>query len=210
MLRQLESALQNAGIDVAREKRRRALDLHTAEAAYTPGGQFQSESMISMLQQSITQAVKLGFSGFRTAGDLRWAAGGRCSCDQMVEYEQMVEELFPQRPAIGLCQYPLDCFDPETLQRVLEAHRMALTETMAGSNHSSLYVRHGQFAADVVADRLDPSSRYYYVVQPHRGTEIVGWGVEHTFELAMQASQRLTAEMDAHHRKLNDSARFTN
>jgi hypothetical protein len=94
---------------------------------------------------------------------------------------------------------PVAAFDAATLKAVLEAHRMALTETMARANHSSLYVRQGSYAADIVADRLNPSSRYYYVVQPHGKREIVGFGVEESFDEAMRASQHLTAAMNARH-----------
>jgi MEDS: MEthanogen/methylotroph, DcmR Sensory domain len=201
---QLEVALNSAGVNVANEKKRGAFEMHTEAEAYFPHGQFEPNKMIAMLERTIAKAGEQGFSGFRSAGELRWASTGICTCDQVVEYEQMVQAVFPHRPAIGLCQYPMSTFDPAVLNNVFEAHRMALTHTMAESHHSSLYVRHGQFTADIVADRRDPSSRYYFVVQPHGDREIVSWGVEDNFERATRASERVIAQMDKYHTRFDN------
>ncbi len=200
MAKHLEAGLERAGVDVAREKKRGALQIISEKETYFPQGRFDCARLVQLLERSIELAVKDGFSGFRTAGELRWAASGMCDCDQLVEYEQMVEALFPERGAVGICQYPLDAFAPENLQRVLEAHRIAVSQTMGQAKHSSYYVRRGKFAADIVADRHNPASRYYYVVQPHGTADIIGWGFEDSFEAAMSSSECTIADMERHGR----------
>jgi MEDS: MEthanogen/methylotroph, DcmR Sensory domain len=194
--KKLEAALEHVGVNVAREKKRGAIEILSDRETYFSHGTFEPSRMIELLEHSITKALRDGFNGFRSAGELRWAATGICHCDQLVEYERLVEDLFPQRPAIGLCQYPISAFDTETLRCVLEAHRIAVSETMMRARHSSFYVRHGGFAADIVADRLNPSSRFYYVVQPHGAADIVGWGFEDSFEAAMKSSESTIADLD--------------
>ena len=59
---------------------------------YFEGGSFDGEGMIRRLMRSIETAVKDGFSGFRTAGELTWAAGDT-HCKQVIGYESGVAEV---------------------------------------------------------------------------------------------------------------------
>jgi len=80
---------------------------------------------------------------------------------------------------------------------VLAAHRMALEETMAGSNHSTLTIRHSNYLADIVTDRLNPGSAYHYVVQGRGSLDVLSWGVEPTLEGAVSRSGSIMAELAA-------------
>ncbi len=39
---------------------------------------------------------KQGFAGLRTAGEMGWAMRGHNECDEILEYEKLVEKWFPQ------------------------------------------------------------------------------------------------------------------
>lgn len=67
-------------------------------------------------------ATAQGFSALRTAGELSWAAQGFAGCDQLLTYERWVDEYFPGRRAIGLCQYDVNAFTPGVLAAVVDAH----------------------------------------------------------------------------------------
>lgn len=171
--------------------KRGALELHTQDEVYFPNGRFEPHTLMGLLEQSIDDAVSRGFAGFRTAGELSWAADQNCDCDQLVAYERMVESAYPKRPAVGMCQYPVSRFDKKTLRAVLDSHRISLTETMATSNHSALSMRHGDYVADIVADRLNPRSSFYWVVQHALSPDILAWGAAHDFDLAAQEAEQV-------------------
>jgi hypothetical protein len=116
-------------MDTDREIKRGALELHTEDEAYFPNKQFEPLAMMEMLTQSIDESLEKGFVAFRSAGELGWAARGRNDCDRFIEYEKMVEKCFPKKPAIGLCQYALSDFLPDTLDSVLESHKLHIPET---------------------------------------------------------------------------------
>jgi MEDS: MEthanogen/methylotroph, DcmR Sensory domain len=182
VLKQLVYDLRFLGIDTDREIARGALDLHTEDETYFPKKRFEPAAMMEMLTRSIAESFERGFTAFRTAGEMSWAVRGRNECDQILEYEAMVQKCFPGKRAIGMCQYPMGEFPPDVLECVLQAHHMHLAEANSHSLHSSLHVRYGDCVAEVVADKVVIDPRFYYVVQQQRPREIVGWGVAPTFE----------------------------
>jgi hypothetical protein len=147
--------------------------------------------MMEMLTDSITKASSQGFTGLRTAGEMSWALRGRNLCDQILEYETMVDQCFPSQRVIGLCQYSIDEFSAEILESVLEHHRLHLSDTSSSSLHSSLQIRYGSYSAEVVADKFLVDPRYYYVVQQQQPREVIGWGVAPTFDSAAARAEQM-------------------
>jgi hypothetical protein len=194
ILKRLEYDLRFIGIDTDREIRRGALELHTEDEAYFVNKRFEPEAMVEMLMRTVEEARDQGFAGLRTAGEMGWAMRGRNECDEILEYEKLVEKSFPGKPAIGLCQYALDEFRPDVLDSVLESHRLHLDESKRNSLHSSLHVRLGKHGAEIVANRLTVDPRYYYVVQQVRPWEIIGWGVASNFDSASARAEQLVRD----------------
>ena len=195
-------ALEMVGVDHEGYVASGALEIHTEDEVYFPAGKFEPQIMMDMLERSIEDAIAAGFTGFRTAGEMSWALkdtrceNGNC-CDQLVNYERLVQAAYPGKPAIGICQYPLGRFPSRVVASVLNAHRMALEETMADSNHSTLTIREGNYLADIITDRLNPGSAYHYVVQGQGSFDVLSWGVEPTIEQALSCSGSIMAELAA-------------
>ena len=104
-IKRLFNDLRFLGIEPDDEMERGALVMHTDDTGYLTNGKFEPDRMMEMLLNTISDCVKRGFSGFRSAGDLSWAARGRQDCNQVIGYEQMVEKSYPGKPALGFCQY---------------------------------------------------------------------------------------------------------
>jgi MEDS: MEthanogen/methylotroph, DcmR Sensory domain len=176
-------ALELLGVDADGYVARGALEIHTEDEVYFPAGKFEPQVMMDMLERSIEDAIAAGFTGFRTAGEMSWALKDtRCEkgdcCDQLLNYEKLVQAAYPGKPAIGICQYPVNYFPKHIVAMVLDAHRMALEETMADSNHSTLTIRQGN-----------------YVVQGRGSFDVLSWGVEPTMEQALSCSGSIMAEL---------------
>jgi hypothetical protein len=183
--------LRFLGIDTDEEIKRGALELHTEADTYFPNKRFEPPVMMEMLTRSIAESLDKGFTAFRSAGEMSWAVRGRNECDQIIEYEQMVDRCYPGKAAIGLCQYAVDEFPSDVLDSVLENHRLHLAQAHSSSLHSSLHVRHGGYVAELVADRFVVDPRFYYVVQQYRPRDIVGWGIASSFETAAAQAEHL-------------------
>jgi hypothetical protein len=168
-----------------------ALELHTTDEVYFSTGAFAPVALMGLLKESIADAAAKGFKGIRMAGEMSFAANGLCECDQLLEYERLVEEAFPSHPVVGVCQYKISSFDPDVLECVLQYHRKSLTDTMLASHHSSLAIRKGRYVIDVVADRVNPQAQYYYVAQEQGKVDILGWGAESNFDAAIAQGESL-------------------
>lgn len=151
--------------------------------------------MIRRLMHAVEESVKAGFSGFRSAGELTWAAGNATHCKQVIGYEKMVERCFPGKRAVGLCQYRMSAFDPTVLEALLETHRMHLIEPDCASRFSSLQIGHGVYATEIIADKVASHPNYYYVVQDRQPKQVVGWGVASDFESANTEAQELVRQL---------------
>ncbi len=191
--RQLLYDLNFLGIDTESAIRRGALEIHTEDEVYFPQKHFSPNDMMEMLAESIDDASAKGFTGFRSAGELSWAVEGRNDCDKVVGYEKMVDEYFPGKRAIGLCQYNMDAFTPEMLQAVMESHRLHVSEKKPNCMHAGISIRRGAYSAEIVADKLMVDPNYYYVVQQNRPQQILGWGVAGTFDKANQQAENVMA-----------------
>jgi len=197
----LKSALKSLGIDVIRETERGALAIHRERDVYLPTGGFEPKAMIEMLQRSIDESRKNGFEGFRSAGELGWAAAGRCSCDQLLGYEKLVEAAYPRQAAIGVCQYAIQRFPKETLKTVLEAHRLCLSVATKNMSECKAYIQKGTYTAEIMTHRGHPASGSYYVVQKQGERDILAWGSEAVIEGAITSSEAIIADLIALDRK---------
>ena len=73
-IKRLFNDLRFLGIEPDDEMERGALVMHTDDTGYLTNGKFEPDRMMEMLLNTISDCVKRGFSGFRSAGDLSWAA----------------------------------------------------------------------------------------------------------------------------------------
>jgi hypothetical protein len=188
---QLIYDLRFLGVDTESALSRGSLEIHTEDEVYFPKRGFDPSDMMDMLLTSLDDAMAKGFTGFRTAGELSWAAKGNNHCDQLLDYEKIVDKCYPGRPATGLCQYNMNLFAPEILKSVTEAHRLNLSSAKPNCFHTGLSVRHGNFTAEIVADKFIIDPKYYYVVQQNRPREVVGWGVAPNYESASQQAEAI-------------------
>ena len=109
----------------------------------------------------------------------------------VIEYEKMVEEAYPGRAAVGICQYDMSKFPTHVLDSTLKLHRSHVFQPHTDSNHSSMGLGFGECRAEIVADRFVLNPAYYYVVQQRFPQEIVGWGVAADFDTAAGDAERL-------------------
>lgn len=173
------------------------LEIQSAKKVYFKKGRFDPHAMMDMLMQSLNQALRSGFTAFRTAGDLTWVLEDHDEFDRLIAYEGLVNAYYPTRRAIGLCQYDANAFTSRMLESVVKTHDHNVWDTIPSNrNYSGMSVRSGNYLTEIVTDRRAHPTEYHYVVQRRRPTGVVGWGVVPTFKRARAEAERIIRNAD--------------
>ena len=118
-LEEVQQQFRGAGIAVDAEMRRRALTF--SQNNMLPGGGFEPASMVDALAGRMHEAMGQGFTGFRASGEMTWVLGADCACDQVIEYEALLNERFPTS-LVGICQYNRKRFEAEVIRDIMRTH----------------------------------------------------------------------------------------
>lgn len=180
----LRSRLEAAGIDARHEVESGALLLRTPEQAYLQGGSFNREQMVKLLDDAMRESLRMGFTGFRGTGDLSWAVTDSNACGQLPEYEAMLDYYYPGNPALGICMYDASLFTEDQLTRIMDCHRLALTNP--SQSKRAIRIRQGESFGDVIFDRVS-KGLFHYTVQRKGSSELVTVGQESSLTAAIDA-----------------------
>jgi signal transduction histidine kinase len=130
------SALASKGVDLGREATRSSLVL-SSDRSHLVGGRFDTDAMIDSLSGAIDGAVEDGFRGLCATGDMRWELGDDENFDQLLRYEARLEQLFREKPLMGICQYHRAMVPAQAVRDALMTHRS--TYVGDGLNRDNLF-----------------------------------------------------------------------
>jgi len=141
--------LSQENVDVrSAERSGQLLILHETEV-YTKQA-FAPDRMIDSLIAETEKAIDEGYSGLRGTGEMSWALRDYPGVDRLLEYEaRLNQDLFPNYPCSGICQYDRRRFDPRTIKGVLMTHPLLVTNNQVYSNF--YYTPPGDFPAEMQA-----------------------------------------------------------
>lgn len=121
-------ALTEDGVDAADALQRGALHQATHAEAHLEGGHFDSERMMHLLNEAVESALRDGFVGLRTCGDMSWLLGDAPGAEHVVEYEAFLTGFFQGLPASGMCQYDRRRLPGELVDHALSTHSSVVHE----------------------------------------------------------------------------------
>ena len=127
-LERFRRALMELGVEVVPAETRRALVLRTHAEAHLADGRFDSERMLRLLNEAVEDAVRDGFTGLRTCGDMSWLLSDPPGAEQLVEYEAMLNQFFEGVPGSGMCQYHRERLAAHVLDHALATHSSAIVD----------------------------------------------------------------------------------
>jgi len=135
MVTGIRSYLTAAGLDLVREIERGALVLSSDES-HLVDGQFDSDRMLTLLEDAVDGALRDGFSGVWATGDMTWEFGNEKNFVKLLEYERGLEGLFEKYPSLsGVCQYHTDTLPIGVVEQGLHIHRgIFVSETLSRIN----------------------------------------------------------------------------
>ncbi|HTP14040.1 MAG TPA: PAS domain S-box protein [Bacteroidota bacterium] len=109
--------LRSEGLDVDGALGARALVIECRRRGY-----FDPEYTIRHLKEAAEAAIADGFTAFRFVSDMSWILAREGGIDRLNEFESMLNYFFPQYPALGICQYNLKRFKPDTIKEIILVH----------------------------------------------------------------------------------------
>ena len=120
VLVRFRAALTGCGIDADGMASRGALVEGTNADVHLATGRFDSERMLRLLNEAVEAALNAGFAGLRTCGDMSWLLDEPEGCEQVVEYEALLNQFFQGVRGLGMCQ-----FDRARLPAAIIDHALA-------------------------------------------------------------------------------------
>lgn len=103
-----------------------SLELLSSRDTYLAGGGFDTKTMLTFWERSVSEAMSGGFSFARIAGEMTWALSNLPGVEELVGYEAELNRFLPRFPQVILCLYELDRFGGEVLVDVLKTHPKVL------------------------------------------------------------------------------------
>ncbi len=109
--------LKAEGIEVENALEAKSLVIEVRKRGY-----FDPEFMIRLLKESAEAAIADGYSALRVTSEMSWLLARDGGIERLNDFEAMLNYFFPQYPALGICQYDLQKFRPETVKEVVLCH----------------------------------------------------------------------------------------
>lgn len=158
MVAGIRSYLSAAGVDVPQEITRGQLVLSSARE-HLRDGRFEIGRMLTMLEETVEQALRDGYRGVWASGDVAWELGPENDFPMLLDYELRLEQFLQTHPEFcGICQYHATTLPQPALREGLVTHpALFVNETLSRLNPH--YIRRGDAHAGVTQAELDAAVR---------------------------------------------------
>lgn len=166
----IKQSLRNVGIDV--EQRLATGDLHITDAteAYLEP-EFDSDRMISTLEEAAQESVEEGYNGLCAAGENTWCFHADVPFEQILEFESDFDAACPDIPVIALCQYDLSQFRRDSAAKALWTHKQLIYQYTLCENPYYIPPQEFTASADVALDAKLMLNQTYDLARTQRQLE---------------------------------------
>lgn len=155
-VQQFRAALRELGINVEAMLKRNALLESTHAKAHLAHGRFESERMLTLLNDAVENALNAGFTGLRACGDMSWLLVQPDAADQALEYEALLNQFFRGVRGCAMCLYDRHRLPPRLVDHALATHSSVVID---GRHRSNPFYRPSWTTADPAASSEDLSLR---------------------------------------------------
>ena len=106
---------ENLEVDSALEARSLIIEVRNR-------GYFDPEMTIRLLKEAAEAALADGFKALRFASEMSWVLAREGGIERLNDFESLLNFFFAQYPALGICQYNLQRFNPDTVKEIVLCH----------------------------------------------------------------------------------------
>ena len=101
---------------------KKTVQIVSSDQAYTNGGFFDPDSTFEHFDKLIHTILGEGFSGMRAAAEMSWVVTSQTPIAKLLDYETRLNEFYPTRKLIGVCQFNEEKFSREILIEMIRSH----------------------------------------------------------------------------------------
>jgi signal transduction histidine kinase len=116
------TALASEGVDVSAEMRKGRLAIFEKPLAQG----LETRDMLGKIEQFATESRKAGHTGFRIVGEMTWALDGDLKALAEFEARLNLSRVWERYACVGLCQFDVRRFTPETLREIIIVHPLVV------------------------------------------------------------------------------------
>ncbi|MEA2711994.1 MAG: hypothetical protein QOF78_4595 [Phycisphaerales bacterium] len=120
--KEILDALASEGINTRAEMRKGRLVIFEKPLAQG----LRTQDMLGQIEQYAKGARSAGYGGFRIVGEMTWALGGDLKA--LAEFEARLNHnrVWERHACVGLCQFDVRRFTPETLRQIIIVHPLVV------------------------------------------------------------------------------------
>lgn len=122
----IERYLMDDGLDVESYRKNGQWLILGISDSFLYNGSFSPERMSAWLQEQVGNACNDDSRILRMAGEMDWVSDNLPDAYRVIWYENRLDGLFPDFPAIVLCQYDMNRFTPGILKDVMRNHPLII------------------------------------------------------------------------------------
>jgi anti-anti-sigma factor len=153
---EIVEAFRRAGDDVADALDDGRIEVTEASEKYLADGAFARGQIIRNLRGEIETTRAQGFRRVRIAGEMDWALDSDTDPNELIAYEEQVDELLRETDTAALCQYDRTLFDAVTRRAAEQIHHLVLAErNRDGGAPCELLVERGPEGETVLRGEAD-------------------------------------------------------
>jgi signal transduction histidine kinase len=115
-------ALASEGIDTGAEMRKGRLVIFEKPLAQG----LQTQDMLGKIEHYAKGARSAGHAGFRIVGEMTWALGDDLTALAELEAKLNLNRVWERHACVGLCQFDVRRFNPETLREIIMLHPLVV------------------------------------------------------------------------------------
>ena len=115
-------ALASEGVDTAGEMRKGRLVIFEKPLAQG----LQTQDMLGQIEEFARGARSAGHAGFRIVGEMTWALDGDLRALAEFEAQLNLNRVWERHECVGLCQFDVRRFTPETLREIIIVHPLVV------------------------------------------------------------------------------------
>ncbi|WDF70449.1 MEDS domain-containing protein [Sphingobacterium oryzagri] len=128
--------LSEGGISIHKKLVSGQLEVLASENTYIKDGNFATERMYKMLEKTLLSASRAGYESIRACGDMTSALKDLPGTDELLEYEESLNELTPKHCCSLICMYHINSFSEDTIEEVLRTHPYVIKDGKISKNPS--------------------------------------------------------------------------
>lgn len=118
--------LSERGVEIPTGEKKGQLNISEAKDFYYPDDVFFTKDIIERIGNFHQQAVSEGYAAFRSTGEMSWAKKKISGSEQLMEYEDLLNEVLDKYKITAICQYDIRLFDTRTIMEVLRTHPIVI------------------------------------------------------------------------------------